>query len=223
MAVLVRETRLLDGQEFKDLKVFKSDRMPISKEDEDKALQLDKYLSDFFSDLRKEVELKNLLQLRGKSGVLELWYYVGEQLSFVDDPTIVEPADRKHVWKAMWYHAKDLAPGEMKTRAGTSRDHFYYCYRLSKFEKDFVLNAGTWRNWQDFFDSPILSNEIVLEWFANKTIEIKKLGIKNWLRQFIALVRNAFQDIDMSFLSKDEILSKMDKVFDNFRCSRLKM
>ena len=151
---------------------------------------------------------------------MKLWYYVGERLSFVDDPTVVEPADRKHIWKAMWYHAKNLAPGEMKTRAGTSRDHFLYCYRLSKFEKDFVLNAGTWRNWQDFFDSPILSNEIVLEWFASKTTEIKKLGIKNWLRQFITSVRSVFQNIDMSFLSKAEIQKRMDKIFDDFIHSR---
>lgn len=216
MAVLIRETRVLDGQEFKDVRVFKSDKIPISKEGEDQALRLDEYLSDFFDDLRKEVRNKNLLQLKGKSGVLELWYYVGRRLSFVDDTTIVHPADKKYIWRAIWHHANDLVPGESGTRAGTGRDHFLYCYRLAKFDKDFVMNGGNWRNWQDFFDSPILSNEIILEWFSGKAPVMKKLGISNWLRQFITLVRNAFQNIDMSFLTKKEILTKMDKVFEDF-------
>lgn len=216
MAILIRENRILDGQEFYDLKVFKSDKVPISRDEELKAIDLDEFLSKFFSELREEVQKKKLIDLKGKSGVLELWYFIGEKLGFVDDPKKLEPTDKKYIWKAIWFHAKDLAPGEMKTRAGTNRDHFLYCYKLAQYEKQFVLNAGNWRNWMDFFDSPILSNEIVLEWFADKTKGIKELGIKNWLRDFITKVRNTFQNIDMSFLSKDEIINKMDKIFDSF-------
>lgn len=148
--------------------------------------------------------------------MVKLWYYVGSKLGFIDNPEIVNPSDKKYIWKTFWYHAGDLCPGEMKSRAGTNRDHFLYCYRVAKFEKDFVLSAGNWRSWMDFFDSPILSNVKVLSWFERKIPEIKKLNLKNWLRDFIKLIRNEFQNIDMSFLTSDEIDKKLDTIFSNF-------
>jgi hypothetical protein len=158
----------------------------------------------------------NLLCLRGNKGVIELWYFVGLKLQFIDNPQKVEPCDKKYIWKAIWYHAKNIAPGDAKSRAGTQRDHFLYCYKLAKFEKDFVKNAGNWRDWMDFFDSPILSNEIFLRWFENKALLIKKKKIKNWLREFIKLIRNEFQNIDMSFLSEKEIFDRCNIILKKF-------
>lgn len=168
----------------------------------------DLFLSNFFIDLYKELSDKNLLSLRGSKGVIDLWYYVGQKLQFIDNPLTVEPSDKKYIWKALWYHAKNIAPGDAKSRAGTQRDHFLYCYKLAKFEKDFVKNAGNWRDWMDFFDSPILSNEIFLRWFENNSQLIKEKKIKNWLREFIKLIRNEFQNVDLSFLSEIEIDTK---------------
>ncbi|MDP2886204.1 MAG: hypothetical protein Q8P51_14410 [Ignavibacteria bacterium] len=179
-------------------------------------MKLDEYLVDFFSRLIADAKAHDLLRLKNKPGVIELWYYVGEGLKFVDDPQIVHPSDRRYIWRALWQHAGDLAPGEMKSRAGTNRDHFLYCYRLARYDKGFVLAAGNWREWQDFFDSPILSNNSVLDWFEKKISVIANLKIKNWLRPFIKLVRNEYQNIDMSFLSDAEISNKLEKAFEVF-------
>ena len=51
MAVLLRETRILDGKEFKGLKVFKSENPLITREEEKKAELLDNFLEDFFKNL----------------------------------------------------------------------------------------------------------------------------------------------------------------------------
>jgi hypothetical protein len=91
----------------------------------------------------------------------------------------VHPSDKKYIWRALWQHAGELVPGEMKSRAGTNRGHFLYCYRLASYEREFVLTAGNWREWQDFFDSPILSNRIVLDWFERKISVIKKFKLRN--------------------------------------------
>jgi hypothetical protein len=216
MAILLREPRNIDGQEFKDLKIFKSENPLITKQDEKKALELDRYIRLFFSRLITESKRNGLFQLKNKAGVIELWYFVGKKLDFIDDPELVHPSDKKFIWRALWQHAADLAPGEMKSRAGTIRDHFLYCYRLAKYEREFVLSSGTWSNWQEFFDSPVLSDKVVLDWFEEKIPTIKKKGLRNWLRDFIKLVRNQFQNIDLAFLSKDEIREKLDTIFASF-------
>lgn len=216
MTIIIREEKILDGKKYNDVEVYKSDKFPITAEDEGKAKALDHFLSSFFSNLYKELSDKNMLSLRGSKGVIDLWYYVGQKLQFIDDPQKVEPSDKKYIWKALWYHAKNITPGEAKSRAGTQRDHFLYCYKLAKFEKDFVKNAGNWRDWMDFFDSPILSNEIFLNWFKNNAQLIKEKKIKNWLREFIKLIRNEFQNIDMSFLGEIEINSRCDKLLNSF-------
>ena len=216
MAVIIREEKILDGKKFDSVKVYKSDKFPITSNDELIAERLDQYLSEFFLSLNEEVKKNGLIKLKGKNGVLELWYYVGKRLSFIDDSNIVYPGDKKYIWNALWYFANDIAPGDAKFRAGTSRDHFSYCYRIAKYDKHYALNAGTWSDWQDFFDSPILSNINILNWFEQRSTSIKKLGVKNWLRDVIKLIRNEFQNIDLDFLKKEEIFSKLDSILNTF-------
>lgn len=216
MAIIIRETKILDGKSFDNIKVYKSDKLPITIEEEKAADNLDFYLSQLFENLNIEIKNNGLLKLRGNKGVIDLWYFVGEKLQFIDNENIVKPIDKKYIWKAIWYYAKEISPGEAKTRAGTARDHFLYCYKIAKYDKDFVISAGTWRDWMDFFDSPILSNTIFLKWFEPKILYFKENHYKNWLREFVKLVRNEFYNIDMSFLTPQEIETKCDKLFNLF-------
>jgi len=219
MAILIRESRVIDGTEYHSLKVFKSDKFPITKQDEQKALALDDYIERLFGALIEETQKNNLLRLKNKPGVIELWYHVGKYLQFVDNSNLVNPSDRKYIWRAIWYHAGLLAPGEMKARAGTQRDHFLYCYRLAKYDFDLVKTAGNWRAWMDFFDSPIVSNDHVLMWFEKNIPHFKALNKRNWLREFLKNVRNRFHDIDMTFLSVKEIQDELDLLFISFKSS----
>ncbi|MBI2429234.1 MAG: hypothetical protein HYV29_10660 [Ignavibacteriales bacterium] len=216
MAIIIRENKVINSNEYKNIEVFKSDKVTLTTIEERNARDLDNYLHDLFKRLKNKLDDDNILSLKKKSGVIKLWYMVGKELQFIDNPTIIDPSDKKYIWKALWYHAGELTPGEMKSRAGTIRDHFFYCYRIAKYDEDFVLAAGNWRTWGEFFDSPILSNDKVLLWFEKKIPDIKKLNLKNWLRDFIKLIRNEFQNIDMSFLTSDEIQNKLEIIFSEF-------
>lgn len=216
MAIIIREDKVLGGKSYQNIKVYKSDKFPITSFDEQEAEKLDAFLMHLFETIYLDLQNQNLLDLRGTKGVINLWYYLGTKLQFIDDTNIIKPMVKKYVWKALWFHAKKIAPGEAKSRAGTQRDHFFYCYKLAKFDKEFVLSAGTWRDWMDFFDSPILSNRVFLNWFGKHAKEIDHKKIKNWLREFIKLIRNEFNNVDMTFLSEKEIYDKCDIVLVNF-------
>jgi hypothetical protein len=216
MAVLFREKRVIDGVEFDDLVIYRSSKFPITKEDEIRANELDRYLKKFFQKLIKKVKKRGLLENKNKPGVLELWYFVGMELKIIDNSRILNPSDKKYIWAALWQYAGELAPGSKKTRAGTHRDHFLYCYKLGRYEKEFVFSAGTWRNWSEFFDSPITSNNAVIEWFGSKMAEIKKLNKKNWMRVLNKLIRNEFSNVDMTFIPVDIIQNKLDRIYKTF-------
>lgn len=216
MAIIIRESKNINGKVYEDLKVYKSDSFVISPKDEKKAEAFDDYLKKQIESILKDVKKNGLYKLKSKSGVIKLWYYVGKRLAFIDDPEILHPADRKFIWKAIWYHAKELAPGDAKTRAGTVRDHFSYCYRIAKYNEEFVYNAGTWGNWIDLFDSPICSNYYFLEWLNSNVGYIKEKKINGWLRKFIKEIKHEFQNKDMSFLSQEYIKAKCDGILNNF-------
>jgi len=133
---------------------------------------------------------KGLLELRGKKGVLRLWYEVGKRLAFVDDPSIVPTADRKYVWQAIFDHATKagLAPGVQGSRE-QQRPHFRYCYELAKKFPDYeiVSNAGDWSAWVEFLDYPTISRDPrIVEWLMSKKTE--EAG-RDWLRALTKEIR----------------------------------
>ena len=128
MAVIVKTEATIGGKKFKNVKEYRSDKF-VTEADKQKALKLDEYIAQTMKEAIAAAKKQRLLTLRGKSGCLDLWYFVGQRLKFVDDTTIVSPEDRKYIWRALWDHAGELAPDGMNSRSGTLRDHFKYCYQ----------------------------------------------------------------------------------------------
>jgi len=213
MAVIIREKRTIGGKQFKDVKVYRSDKFGVTEEAQKQAEKLDEFLSSTLAKIRAEVKQKNLLKLKGKSGALDLWYFVGEKLQFIDDPKMVPPEDKKYVWRALWDHAADIAPGEMNSRSGTHRDHFLYCYKIAKFDKNDVKQGGNWRAWVEFLDSPkIHGDERILEWIGEKMKTITK---KNWVRVLNRNIRQTLKYKDTSFYTKKELYEVLERVWRN--------
>lgn len=213
MAVIIREERLIGGKKFKDIKVYRSDKFAVTKEAQKQAEKLDEFIAKAVAEIRDEAQKKKLLGLKGKGGVLELWYFVGKKLQFVDNPEIVLPEDKKYIWRALWDYAGELAPGEMNSRSGTHRDHFLYCYKIAKFDKDDVRRGGNWRAWVEFLDSPkIHSDERILEWIGEK---MKTISKKNWVRVLNRNIRQALKNKDTSFYEKTELYSLLEDVWKN--------
>jgi hypothetical protein len=210
MAVIIREERTIGGKKFPNTKVYKSDKLALTDAARKQAEKLDGFLSKHLKEVEKEARSKGLLEFKGKDGALGLWYFIGTKLQFIDDSDIVLPEDKKYIWRAIWDHAGELAPGEMNTRSGTHRDHFLYCYRVAKFEWILVERGGNWRAWVEFLDSPkINSDERILDWVGGKMKQIKE---KNWIRVLNRSLRQALKSKDTSFLKKDELYELLENV-----------
>jgi hypothetical protein len=210
MAVIIREERIIGGKKFQNTKVYKSDKLALTDRAKKEAEKLDEFLSKHLNEVENEARSNNLLSLKGKDGALKLWYFIGSKLQFVDDPNIVLPQDKKYIWRAIWDHAGELAPGGMNTRSGTNRDHFLYCYRVSKFEWNLVERGGNWRAWVEFLDSPkINSDDRILDWVGEGMREIKQ---KNWVRVLNKKLRQALKGKDTSFLKTNELYELLEQV-----------
>jgi len=211
MAVIIREERTIGGKKFSDTKVYKTDKLALTDATRKQAEKLDEFLSKHLHKIEQETKKNKLLRLKGKGGSLKLWYFVGTKLKFIDNSEIVLPEDKKYIWRAIWDHTKELAPGELNTRSGTNRDHFLYCYRIAKFSWDIVERGGNWRAWVEFLDSPKINiDDRILDWVGIKMIQVKE---KNWVRILNRKLRQTLKNKDTSFLAKEELYELLEKAW----------
>lgn len=217
MAVIVRETRTIDGKPEK-VKVFKTKRL-LTGELRGQAEKLDGFLSKKLKGIENEMEESGLLNLKGKKGdVLKLWYEIGRRLEFVMDTSTVTAEDREFVWRAIYDHAGTLAPGPITKRAERDPEtsHFSYCYMLSKFPWEFVETAGDWTSWSEFFDRKETKNDRrIIEWLGKKAKESNFKSRQNWLRPLTKAIHKEFEKKDTTVFSDEKLFEILDKVFLN--------
>lgn len=217
MAVIVRETRMIAGKPEK-VKVFKTKRL-LTGELREQAERLDEFLSKKIKEIEKEVRSIGLLKLKGKKGeVIKLWYEVGKQLEFVIDTSIVPAEDREFMWRALYDHAGSLAPGPVTKRAEREPEtsHFSYCYMLSRFPWEFVVMAGDWTSWSEFFDRKETKNDRrIIEWLGKKAEESSFKSRQNWLRPLTKAIHKQFEKKDTTVFSNEELFKILDKLFLN--------
>lgn len=218
MAVVVREKRVIGGQEFTDVKIYLSDKDTITKTERQRAEQLDAFLHETMRNTIKEARRRGLLKLKGNPGVLPLWYFVGEQIAaFIDSPDIVSSEDRKFVWRALWDHADELAPGERdrkSRKAGLARDHWRYCYLVYKKSRGSLAQAqgaGAWRAWVEFIDRvEIRNDDRILDWFE-KVVE--RAPSRDWLRTLTKAIHQEFDNVYTSVFTRKELESRLERIW----------
>lgn len=214
MAVIIREKRIIGGKEYPDIMVYKSDRF-VTREAQEKAEKLDIYLQEKMKKIENQMKKEGLISFKRKTGVIKLWYEVGRRLSFVYDEKTIQSEDTKYVWRALYDHAGELAPGTPKVRANERwwSSHFFYCYQIGLFPWSFVKAAGNWTAWVEFLDSPrIRQDERIVKWLGMKA---KKVVVdkQDWLRKLTKTVRHTFTNRDTTVLSKDELHEELNKIF----------
>jgi hypothetical protein len=217
MAVIIRETRTIDGKPEK-VKVFKTRRL-LTGELREQAEKLDGFLKEKLKGIENEMKENGLLNLKGKRGdVLKLWYEVGKRLEFVMDTSTVTAEDREFVWRAIYDHAGSLAPGPVTKRAEREPEtsHFSYCHMLSRFPWEFVDVAGDWTSWSEFFDRKETKNDRrIIEWLGKKARESNFKSRQNWLRPLTKAIHREFEKKDTTVFSDEELFEILDKVFLN--------
>lgn len=219
MAVIIRETRMIDGT-LEKVKVFKTKRL-LTGELREQAERLDEFLSKKVVEIEEEMKLTGFLKLKGKKGeVLKLWYEVGKRLEFVMNTSVVAAEDREYVWRAIYDHAGKLAPGQLTERARRDPEtsHFSYCYRLSRFPWEFVEMAGDWTSWSEFFDRKETKNDPrIIGWLGKKEKESNVSGRQNWLRPLTKAIHKEFENSDTTVFSLEELYERLDKIFSEIR------
>lgn len=214
MAVIIREKRIIGGKEYPDVKVYKSDRF-VTREARENAERLDNYLHEKMKEIENIMKKGSLLSLKGNPGVIRLWYEVGRRLSFVYDEKTIQSEDKKYVWRALYDHAGELAPGTPKVRANERWwcSHFFYCYQIGLFPWSFVKAVGNWTAWVEFLDSQrIRQDERIVKWLGMKAKKVSG-GKQDWLRKLTKAVRHAFMNRDATVLTKDELHEELNKIF----------
>ena len=216
LAVIVREQRTIGGKDFLGLKVYKSGRF-VTRSAEQKADALDKLLAKKMKEIESQVRKSGWLELKGKSGVARLWYEVGKRLAFVDRVSVEPEEDRKYIWRALYDHAGDLAPGPPNKRAEEryQTSHFYYCYRLGRFPWSFVSAAGNWTAWSEFFDSErIRADDRIIKWLGSKARKAHPKGLQDWLRSLTREVRRKFKNWDTREMSLEDLSTELEECFN---------
>ena len=217
MAVIIRETRTIDGKPEK-VKVFKTKRL-LTGELREQAEKLDKFLSERLKEIEQEMKENGLLALKGKRGeVHRLWYEVGRRLEFVMDTSVVAAEDREFVWRAIYDHVQALHRGPIPERVKRDPEtsHFLYCYKLSQFPWEFVESVGDWTSWSEFFDRKETKNDSrIIEWLGKKAKESNVSGRQNWLRPLTKAIHEEYDKYDtrIRFESKDDLFHDLDRIF----------
>lgn len=214
MVIIVRRSEVFSGVMHKGTRVY-CPPQPITNAQKEEAERLDKRVGELMSEIASDAKRLGLLQLKGKNGVLRLWHFVGERLSFVDNVTIVCATDRqddRYIWEALWYHAGPLVPGKADRKdAGTARDHWRMCYRLAKFGvSEYLESVGTWRDWVEFLESPVVNADPrILGWVSSKMADARVRRAKNrLLRELTVELRNRFKNRETGGILTDEELQE---------------
>lgn len=219
MAVIIRETRIIGGKQMAGIKVYKSDpgRL-VTKDLKDEAEKLDVFLHKKMEEIRKELKKLKILS-EDKKNVLKIRYELGKRLCFVDDSSIIHPDDRKYIWRALFDHAPEFAPGEPDERADNRPEtsFFSYCYKLGKLSREMVEFGGDWSSWQRFFDLSFSQDKRILSWFGEFKMEFKSTFKKNWLKETTKLLTEQFGNRETTLLTNKELDKELKGILDKLK------
>lgn len=173
MAVLVRETTVLNGEEV-ETRVYKPSGR-LSKEDRKRADRLDEVLADRIPSLGIEIDE----ELDEDYGLLRERYLLGKKLrDIVDDRELVKQTDvdNGYIWEAVWQYLPDsLRPaGSTDDESYSDRENrregmFSLSYKLSDYGWSEIAWIERWHDWYELASRPgVLRDHRVLEELGNQ-------------------------------------------------------
>jgi hypothetical protein len=191
----------------------------LAYEDKERADKLDNFLKKKIQRIEAKMKQEGLLGLKGKSGIIKLWYNVGLELRklWTEVRKAFELPDTflTYFMKAVYDNSDLIRPGSGRAER-LRNSHFYYCYLMAGFPWAMVEASGSWTEWVEFLDSKRMRDDPrIIEWFAERKIialaEPRRLTRENWFRSITREIRNRLRDIDTRVLERDELFQKLDK------------
>lgn len=193
-------------------------------DDKKRADELDKFLRKRIVEIEERLFEEDLMKLKGRPGVIKLWYSVGIELRNLWNEvkgTFKLPDTLITVFmKAVYDNSRKIKPGS--GRADRLRNsHFYYCYLIAGFRWDAVVASGTWTEWVEFLDSRrIRDDHRIIEWFAERRIvktRSQHCTREQWFRSITRKIRNELRNIDTTVLERDELFQRLDGILKSAR------
>jgi hypothetical protein len=220
MAVIVRESRVVGGQLRAGIKVYKSQRF-VTAESRAQADRLDAELAASMTRITEQLRASGALQLKGRPGVVRLWWELGRYLQdLVPRLDVGREDDRPFLWRAIYDHAPELVPGKIGARADRlTNSHFYYCFQLGQFEWETVESFGDWTSWVEFFDSERIRNDPrIAEWLGSriarppseKWADLMRGNRMAWFRRLAKAIRTEFDRRDTTAMTRGELEQELD-------------
>jgi len=221
MAVLIRELM----ENGKEKKLYKSSGEKVSNEKVKDADKLDGKIKAAIEKIEKEIEERGLLELKSKRGeVTKLYHFIGSSLIPLIDNLKISKGDRQYIWSAINYHAKlkelkvDESNERLKRDPVTSSWKYYY--NLGKYDWEDVKEFD-WTQWSEIFDSKLTTyDQRIIPWLIEKKKKFFKEGsLQNWFRALMRELRNYLKGYETTILTKKELNSELDLVFEKFKKS----
>ncbi len=218
MAVIVIK-RIQIGDSFEDLKTFQPSGA-LTKQDRERAEQLDKILQTEILDITEEVFMKT----KNTRGVMKRFYTLGQKIrKLVDNNDLILKADVDSgiIWDAVWQYLPDTMRPKGSTdnvpyseKRQRRKDHLTLCYEISEFKWSEVKWIRRWDDWFRIASRPgIVRDKRIFFALRNAISTLEKYPDKHGLTSILKNLREAFptrQHRDSSQFSDERIIESVN-------------
>jgi hypothetical protein len=184
----------------------------------EEAERLDRTLRTEVRDLEMSLVEKGLLaELPNESatsagrGAVALWHALGVGLREIADRHLLTgPRERRWLWEAI--EKRHASPRVLRAGRGRNRNHFEYCFRLSRFPIE-LANQLQWSEWVYFFDSRTVREEQRIDdWLVQRLRGPGRISRAEF-RRFSEALNARLRTLDTSVLSNGELFRIYDEAF----------
>jgi hypothetical protein len=189
---------------------------PLTTNVEKIAVDLDEYLTKRISSIERELIDKKLMNeiiptnIKRTQGNVILWHTLGTRLREIcEEKNILSRRERYWLWEAIEnIHATDRIK---RAKRGRTRNHFEYCYRLSRFPIEFAEQLN-WSEWVYFFDSRTVREEPRIDDWLKTLVDRDEKINRELFRLFTQSLNKRIQKLDTSILTDRELFSIYDEI-----------
>ena len=222
MPVLIRESQSAERPDVLEV-AYKTAGGVLTGEGERIAKRNDDLLERRLRAIESEMARNGVLHLKGRPGVLRLWWEVGRRLTFIDEMNVGDERDRVWLWRAIYDHAGRLNPtrnGRLSVRARRRPRNSYFRYMalLGRLDWSVAEAVGDWTSWVELCDSECFDDGRFIQWLADRArasaSPLKRLveasHHQDLFRRLAKAIRHRFNKTDTSVFSREELCAELD-------------
>jgi hypothetical protein len=222
MPVLIRESQSPERPDVLEV-TYKTAGGVLTGEGEGIAKRNDDVLERRLRAIESEMLRRGLLDLKGRPGVVRLWWEVGRRLTFIEEMDVGDERDRVWLWRAIYDHAGRLNPtrnGRLSVRARRRPRNSYFRYMalLGRLDWSVAEAVGDWTSWVELCDSECFDDGRFIQWLADRArapespLErlVEARHHQDLFRKLAKAIRHRFNKTDTSVFSRGELYAELD-------------